>query len=132
MIAVALLCAGVVLGGCRSRRPEAAASAQDIVGLWTNVAAKGQPATLFEIGFDRDGAFRHAGSNALGRRVNFGGRYEVGSSAEGPFIRLTYDDYPDKPTTWFFRLEGDRLTVAPDSAALGTEAALVFKREQEQ
>ena len=47
-------------------------------------------------------------------------------------IRLTYDDFPDKPTTWFFRLAGDTLTVAPSAADLGTEAAIVFTRAQQQ
>jgi len=56
----------------------------------------------------------------------------VGSSAEGAVIRLTYDDFPDKPTTWFFKLDGDTLTVAPSRDDLQTEAALVFKRVQEQ
>ena len=94
--------------------------------------AKGQPASLSEIGFAEDGTFRHSGSNALGLPVNFGGTYQLGSSAEGQVIRLIYADFPDRPTTWFFRLQGDRLTVAPSAEQLGTEEALVLKRAQQQ
>jgi hypothetical protein len=87
---------------------------------------------LSDIGFGQDGSFRHSGSNALGRPVNFGGRYQVGTSAVNSVIRLVYDDFPDKPTVWFFRLNGDTLTVAPSVADLDSETAIVFKRATQQ
>jgi hypothetical protein len=132
ILCVALLCAALSVTGCASRRSPGPDVTQSIVGLWKIEAAKGRPARLSEIGFGADGAFRHSGNNALGLPVNFGGRYEVGGSARDSVIRLTYDDFPDKPTTWFFRLEGDTLTVAPSAADLGTEAAIVFRRAQQQ
>ncbi len=127
-----LLCAALAVTGCTSRRAPGPDATQSIVGLWKIEAAKGRPASLSEIGFGADGSFRHSGNNALGLPVNFGGRYEIGGSAKESVIRLTYDDFPDKPTTWFFRLAGDTLTVAPSAADLGTEAAIVFTRAQQQ
>jgi hypothetical protein len=131
-LVVMLLCAALAVTGCASRRSQGSDVTPSIVGLWKIEAAKGRPASLSEIGFGADGAFRHSGNNALGLPVNFGGRYEVGGSAKDSVIRLTYDDFPDRPTTWFFRLEADTLTVAPSAADLATEDAIVFTRAQQQ
>ena len=132
VLGAVLLCIVLIVAGCGPREPRAAASTQSVVGLWTNAAAKGRPASLSEIGFAEDGAFRHSGNNALGLPVNFGGRYQVGNMGEGSIIRLTYDDFPDNPTVWYFRLDEDTLSVAPLAADLGTEAAIVFRRARQQ
>jgi hypothetical protein len=132
LLGVLLLLAALIAVGCGPRQPQAPVSTGSIVGLWTNAAAKGQAASLSEIGFGEDGSFRHSGDNALGFPVNFGGSYQLGSSAQDSVIRLTYDDFPDKPTVWFFRLKGDTLTVAPLAEDLETERAIVFRRAQQQ
>jgi hypothetical protein len=132
LLGVGLLCVALAFTGCASRRSPGRDATQSIVRLWRTEAANGRAAGLSEIGFGADGAFTHSGNNALGLPVNFGGRYEVGRSAKDSVIRLTYDDFPDKPTTWFFRLDGDTLTVAPSAADLGTEVAIVFRRAQQQ
>jgi hypothetical protein len=56
----------------------------------------------------------------------------VGSSPQGSAVRLTYDDFPDRPEVWYFRVKGNTLTVAPTPAELDTDAALVFTRAQQQ
>jgi hypothetical protein len=132
VLGVSVLCAALLLAGCTTRAKTEPVSSQSVVGLWVNAAVKGQPASLSELGLSEDGSFRHSGSNALGLPVTFGGRYEVGNSGEGSVVRLTYDDFPDKPTTWYFRLDGDKLTLAPSVADLDTESAVVLTREQQQ
>ena len=132
LLCAALLCTALAASGCGSPAQQAAAPTQSVVGLWTNAATKGQPASLSEIVFAADGSFRHSGNNALGLPVNFSGRYQVGSSAQGTAVRLVYDDFPDKPTEWFFRLDGDTLTLAPRAADFETEAAIVFRRASQQ
>ena len=129
VVGVLLLSVLLVAGGCSAPKQEEPVTAQSVVGLWTNAAIKGQPASLSELSLAEDGSFRHSGSNALGLPVTFGGRYAVGTSGEGSVVRLTYDDFPDKPTTWYFRLEDDRLTLAPSAVELGSEAAVVLTRE---
>jgi hypothetical protein len=132
VLGVLLICAVLLLCGCSSKKKSEPVSAQSVVGLWVNAAAKGQPASLSELGFSEDGSFRHSGSNALGLPVTFGGRYEVGTSGEGSVVRLTYDDFPGKPTTWYFELDGNTLTLAPSVADLRTETAVVLTRERQQ
>ncbi|MEI7813528.1 MAG: hypothetical protein WCJ13_01885 [Coriobacteriia bacterium] len=134
LLGVTLLVMALLVGGCVARQSPAPApvSTGSVIGLWTNAAAKGQAASLSQIGFAEDGAFRHSGNNALGLPVNFGGSYQVGSSDQGPVMRLTYDDFPQQPTVWYFRLNGETLTVAPLAADLETEAAIVFQREKQQ
>ena len=132
LLGVTLLCLALFVGGCVARQAPAPASTESVIGLWTNTAAKGQAASLSQIGFADNGSFRHSGNNALGLPVNFGGNYQVGSSEQGPVMRLTYDDFPQQPTVWYFRLNGDTLTVAPLAADLETEAAIVFQREKQQ
>jgi len=127
-----LVCVVLACSGCGSREPKPQAPTQSVVGLWTNAAAKGQPASLSEIGFGEDGTFRHSGNNALGMPVNFAGRYQVVTSTQGSVIRLIYDDFPDKPTALYFLLEGDTLTVAPRVEDLATEAATIYQRAGQQ
>jgi hypothetical protein len=131
-VAVVLLSVVLLVGGCTAPKRQEPVPTQSVVGLWTNAASKGQAASLSDLGFEDDGSFRHSGSNALGLPVTFGGRYVVGNSGEGSVVRLTYDDFPDKPTTWYFRLDGEALTLAPSVADLDSEAAVVLTREQQQ
>lgn len=132
MLAVVLLGAAVLMTGCAARVSKAAAPPPSVVGLWTIESAKGKAASLSEIGFDGNGTFKHMGHNALGKPVTFQGVYQVGGSDQGPVIRLTYDDFPDQPTRWYFRLDGSGLVVAENAADLDTERALEFERAQEQ
>lgn len=126
-----LVCAAVfaALGaaGC-GPKAKAAAPAPDVTGLWEMESAKGKAASLSEIGFGGDGTFKHMGHNALGMPVTFQGVYRVGESEEGPVIQLTYDDFPDRPTQWYFRLGGDELRVSVLPEDLDTENALLFER----
>jgi len=56
------------------------------------------------------------------------GVYETGDSQDGPWIRLVYHDFPDRNITWFYRVEGDRLTVSALPANLKNGTALEFTR----
>ena len=126
-----VLCATLVAVGC-SPRAKAAAPPPSVIGLWEMASAKGKAASLSQIGFGSDGTFKHMGHNALGRPVTFQGIYRLGGSEQGPVIELTYDDFPDRPTRWFFRIDGNDLRVAVVAQDLNTENALEFTRAQEQ
>lgn len=126
-----ILCAALVVVGC-SPPAKGAAPAPDVVGQWEIGSAMGKAASVSEIGFAGDGTFKHAGHDALGKPVTFQGVYAVGESEQGPVIQLTYDDFPERPTRWFFRVDGDELRVAPMPEDLDTENALEFERAQQQ
>jgi hypothetical protein len=139
-----MLLAAVVLSGCSAVRsalpaqtalpaePASAAPAASVVGLWSVPYAKDREATLAEIGFGADGSFRHSGTNALGLPVNFQGRYVVGDSPQTPAIQLVYDDFPDKPVIWYYRLDKAGLTVAEDPSLLDSANAIHFQRVAQQ
>ena len=118
--------------GCRAQPSEPSTSTPSIAGLWTIPALKGQPVSLSEIAFESDGVFRQSGSNALGMPVAFQGRYQIEDSAGMWILRLTYNDYPDRPEVWYFRLEGNRLIVAKAPGGLDSGAVTVFERAQQQ
>jgi hypothetical protein len=128
----AVLLAALLALGCAPKATPASVDTRALVGLWTDAEARGIAGRLDEIQFREDGSFRHSGNNALGKPVNFGGHYQASRSAEGPFLRLIYDDFPEQTTVWFYRLDGDKLTVAPRAAELGSANSITWMRAQQQ
>jgi hypothetical protein len=88
----------------------------------------GKAASLSELTLAQDGTFTYGGRNAHGVPVTFSGRYDMGTEQRGPWIRLTYSDFPDRPTVWFYRLAPDTLTVSAVRGDLSNGTALVFTR----
>jgi hypothetical protein len=123
LIAVAVG-AALALGGC------SAAAKPSLVGSWHAADTAGKAGSLSDLTLQADGHFFYAGRNALGGPVRFGGTYRTGVQNGAPWIGLAYDDFPGKPTIWFYKLEGTKLTVSTVQGNLTNGSALVFARQQ--
>lgn len=129
VLGLAALCATLALMGCAE---EPQPPKPTLIGRWTSVQATGTTALLDEIVFEADGTFRHSGRNALGLPVAFTGAYTLGTDEQGAYIRLTYNDYPDKPTVWYYRLGMSTLSVSTDARDLQAGRAQRYRRAPEQ
>jgi hypothetical protein len=121
-LVVALLVFAVALLGC------SAGAKPGLVGEWRSPDTAGKSASLSDLTLFADGRFRYAGENALGGPVAFGGSYQTGVDAGTPWIRLVYDDFPDRPTVWFYKLEEKQLLVSAVRGNLTNGSALTFAR----
>ena len=104
------------------------AAKPSLVGTWVSKDSSGKSANLSDLTLKADGTFEYAGKNALGGPVKFAGTYQTGTTTEGPWLRLTYSDFPDRSTLWFYRLEPTQLTVSAVAGDLANGSALVFTR----
>ena len=120
---VVLAAIAVMAVACTSPAPK-----PSLEGSWVVQDTAGKPGTLSDLTLAADGTFTYAGLNALGSPVRFAGSYQKGTSGAAPWIRLTYADFPDRPTRWFYRLEPQRLTVSTAVGNLRNGSALVFTR----
>ena len=120
-----LLCAllGGVLVGCAPKKPAS------LVGEWTSPDTAGMNASLSDITFYSDGRFRYAGKSAIGSPVAFGGTYQTGADSGAPTVTLVYSDFPDRPTSWYYQLEGNTLKVSVVRGNLTNGSALTFTRK---
>jgi zinc/manganese transport system permease protein len=118
LVALAML----PLAGCA---PKARPS---LVGEWRVADTYGKAGSLSDLTLQADGHFYYGGKNALGGPVRFGGRYQMGEQNGVGWIRLDYDAYPGRPTVWFYRLDGTRLSVSSVQGNLTNGSALVFTR----
>lgn len=122
MVALMFVFAAVV-AGCAPAKPAS------LIGTWTSPDTAGKNATLSDLTLYPDGRFRYAGKSALGGPAAFGGKYQTGVDKGLPWIRLVYADFPDRPTVWYYKLEGDKLTVSAVRGNLTNGSALVFMRK---
>ena len=120
---VCVLAALVVLCACTPSKPAS------IVGAWSAPDTAGKNASLSELALSADGTFRYGGKNALGGPVAFTGTYQTGTDSGTPWLKLVYADFPDRPTVWFYRIEGDRLSVSSVRGNLDNGSALTFVRK---
>ena len=117
------------LSGC-AQTPKAPPAVQppDITGAWVLRANEGQRAALSDLTLEPDGTFAHTGLNALGGKVTFAGRYEVGRADGANFLRMSYDDYPVAPKVWYYALDGSQLVLADSPERLRTGPFMRFAR----
>ena len=118
-----LVAIAVMAAACTSPAPK-----PSLEGSWVAQDTAGKSGTLSDLILAADGTFTYTGLNALGVPVRFAGTYQKGTSGVAPWIRLTYADFPDRPTKWFYRLEPQRLTVSTAVGNLRNGSALVFTR----
>jgi hypothetical protein len=123
MLIAALLIAGPV--GCSAKKP----AAPSVVGSWQIAESAGDAGKLFDLTLAQDGTFIYAGKNALGAPVRFLGTYTMGKSADGEWLRLSYNDRPGDPTVWFYRVDDKQLAVSTQPGNLDNGTALVFIRK---
>ena len=125
LVMVALLATGLLAGvaGC------SAGAKRGLVGNWVADANANKPGKLFDLTIAADGTFFYSGKNALGGGVRFGGKYALGSSGSGPWIKLVYNDFPDRPITWFYKLSGNKLAVSTAPGDLKSGTAMVLTRQ---
>jgi len=126
LLSVALL--GLVLSGCAPGK-QASANQPSVVGSWTSPDTAGKNANLSDLTFYADGRFRYAGRSAIGGLVAFGGTYQMGSDSGAPTITLVFADFPDRPTFWFYQLDGTTLKVSGVRGNLTNGSALTFVRK---
>jgi zinc/manganese transport system permease protein len=101
---------------------------QSVVGEWRAADTYGKAGSLSDLSLLADGHFYYGGKNALGGPVRFGGRYQTGEQDGAAWIRLDFDAYPNRPTVWFYRVDGDKLTVSSARGNLTNGSALVFTK----
>jgi hypothetical protein len=111
----------LTLAGCKQSPP-------NVLGTWHNADTAGKPASLSDLTLTPDGRFRYGGKNALGGNVAFGGNYQTAVVNGSAVMRLIYDDFPNQPTIWFYRVDGNQLTVSSVQGNLTNGSALVFTR----
>lgn len=99
-----------------------------LVGEWRAADTYGKVGSLSDLTLQADGHFYYAGKNALGGTVRFGGRYQMGEEKGVGWIRLDYDAYPGRPTVWFYRLDGNQLSVSSAQGNLTNGSAMVFTK----
>ena len=126
LLGVALL--GLALAGCAPAKPAPAEQAS-VVGSWTSPDTSGKNANLSDLTFYADGRFRYAGKSAIGGLVAFGGTYKMGSDSGAPTITLVFADFPDRPTFWYYQLDGNTLKVSGVRGNLTNGSALTFTRK---
>lgn len=123
VLALSLLVGVLALAGCSAK------AKPSVVGTWRAADTAGKPGSLSDLTLQADGAFFYAGKNALGGPVRFGGRYTVGEQNGAPWIQLLYDAYPDRPTLWYYKIEGSQMTVSTVLGNLTNGSGLVFTRQ---
>jgi hypothetical protein len=121
-LAIALLLGGL-LSGCGDNGKRA------LVGHWVASSTAGKPGKLSDLTIAEDGTFLYAGQNAYGGTVRFAGTYELGSAKDGPWIKLVYHDFPNRPITWFYKRDGNSLAVSVAPNDLKTGTAMVFTKQ---
>ena len=99
-----------------------------VVGVWNAPAAAGKAGSLPDLTLRADGSFTHAGLNGLRVGVTFLGTYEVTSLGGAPVLRLTYNDFPSKPSILYYTVDAKTLTVAVTKQALAQGAGEVYER----
>ncbi len=102
---------------------------QKLVGSWVAATNAGKPGSLSDLTIAGDNTFLYAGKNAFGSSVRFGGKYTLGSSKAGPWIRMVYDDFPDRPIVWFYKVNGRWLEVSTVAADLKNGTAMALSRQ---
>ena len=125
---VGLVLLGAALVGCGPAK-QAPAGQANLVGEWTSPDTAGKNASLSDITFYPDGRFRYAGRSAIGGLVAFGGTYQQGQDAGTPTVKLVFADFPDRPTSWYYQLDGNTLKVSTVRGNLTNGSALTFKRK---
>ncbi|MDR3686434.1 MAG: hypothetical protein P4L93_05725 [Coriobacteriia bacterium] len=124
---------GVALLGCAPSKQAPAkqppAKQASLVGQWTSPDTAGKDASLSDITFFADGRFRYAGKSAIGSPVAFTGTYQTGSNSGAPTVTLVYADFPDRPTFWYYQLDGNTLKVSAVLGNLTNGSALTFTRK---
>jgi hypothetical protein len=128
-VVVTLALASALLTGCALAPKSGSARGATLVGNWRAADTAGQPASLSDLTLSANGQFRYGGKNALGGPVAFTGTYKTGVVEGTPWVALYYADYPDAPKLWFYRLEGDKLTVSAVRGNLTNGSALVLERQ---
>jgi hypothetical protein len=126
LIAVLLLASlfGALSAGC------SADAKQQLIGHWVAGATSGKAGTLSDLTLASDGTFLYEGKNALGGTVRFAGTYALGNASEGPWIELVYHDFPDKPITWFYKVDGTKLSVSTQAGNLKNGSAMEFTKQK--
>ena len=100
-----------------------------VVGTWHAADTAGKSGSLSDLTLSANGHFFYAGKNALGGPVRFGGTYRLGEQNGAPWIGLVYDDYPGRPTVWFYKLDETHLSVSTVQGNLTNGSALTFTRQ---
>jgi hypothetical protein len=128
-VAAALLVLALSVGALAGCVAPATEKPVSLVGEWTSPDTAGKVASLSDLTLRADGTFRYAGKSAIGGPVAFGGTYQLGDDVGSPCIRLVYADFPDRPTVWYYRLDGKQLLVSTVKGNLTNGSALTFMRK---